>query len=81
MVLPSWLVEYRRPTTYVFLPSYGRGKDGMERIPRKGMSGAGADPSLWVPRVEVAVTVRSEPRVPWRFWASDREEGEKIPES
>lgn len=52
----SCLVEYMSPTTCIYLARYGRGKEGLEeRLTRKRMSGAGADPSPWVPRIQVAV--------------------------
>lgn len=55
-VFTSCLVEYMSPTTQIYLASYGRGEEGMEeRLPRKGRSGAGADLSLWVLRIEMAV--------------------------
>ena len=65
MVLTSCLVEYTSPTTCIYLASYGRGEEGIEeKLTRKGISGAGPDPSLWVPRMEMAVDSEKQVQYP-----------------
>lgn len=56
MVLLPSLVKDTSPTKHIYLFSYGRGEEGMEeRLNQKGYERAGVRPSLWEPRIEVAV--------------------------